>query len=135
MHCSRCGSEEAHDYGSDGLVYCSACSFYGMNKPCWKCLMYLPAVELQTYRGQWTCQYCIMDLRDAERAAEAKHTARAGSEASTPSHHESESSRYGPESEFEHCDRCKRKLTIVYIFNNRKLCENCVDKEKDQWSC
>jgi hypothetical protein len=64
-----------------------------------------------------------MDLQDEERAASAHvHETRAPAD----QHLESES-------ESEHCDKCRRKLTVVYIFNGKKLCENCVDREKDEW--
>ncbi len=87
--------------------------------------MYLPSTELQQYRGQWTCPYCMMDMKDAERKEEEKHhpVAAEGTLA-----REKEMLSGVPEDEF--CDRCKRKLVIVYIFNNRKLCEVCIDREK-----
>lgn len=123
MGCSRCGTEGHTEYAPDGQAYCSSCIFYGLNKPCWKCRMYLPSMELQYYRGQLTCQYCMMDLRDAERAEEPK--------AST--HRPSHEAHLAHVPEDERCDRCRRKLSIVYIMNSRKLCEICVEREKKEW--
>lgn len=125
MPCSRCGNDGHTEYAPDGQAYCSACLFYGMNRPCWKCRMYLPMGELQTYRGQWTCQYCIMDLRDEERASEAGH------KKSRSGRSEEEHLDHIPDD--ERCDRCRRKMAIVYIFNNRKFCEICIKHEKDEW--
>ncbi len=120
MQCTRCGAE-AHDYGSDGLAYCSSCLFYGMNTPCWKCRMYLPASELQTYRGQLTCQYCMMDLKDEQRRMEER-----GSE-TRKDHYVSE------EIIEEHCDRCGRELRTVYYYNGKHLCSTCLEEEKKEW--
>ncbi len=132
MPCARCGTDGHVEYAPDGQAYCSSCLFYGMNKPCWKCRMYLPSTELQNYRGQLTCQYCIMDLRDAERKHEERER----------KPEQIAEKRLGGRSEEEHlshipdderCDRCRRKMSIVYIFNNRKLCEICVHVEKEEW--
>jgi hypothetical protein len=94
--------------------------------------MYLPMAELQNYRGQLTCQYCIMDLRDAER----KHEERKSQplpESGKKIGGRSEEEHLSYLSDDERCDRCKRKMGIVYIFNNRKLCEICVHVEKEEW--
>jgi len=85
--------------------------------------MYLPSTELQQYLGQWTCPYCIMDLKDAQKKSEEVAT-----QTVTGAPPEKDFLFGNKESEF--CDRCKRKLVIVYIFNNRKLCEICIDREK-----
>lgn len=115
------------EYAPDGQSYCSACLFYGLNKPCWKCRMYLPSSELQQYLGQWTCPYCIMDLKDAEKKSDEDRTSYTSERGSG----DKETLTGLHENEF--CDRCKRKLVIVYIFNNRKLCEICIDKEKKEF--
>jgi hypothetical protein len=91
-----------------------------MNKQCWRCRMYLPASELQQYRGQLTCPYCIMDLRDADRHSEEREAPRK------------------PKMEAlaipETCDRCGRDLeSRVYIYNGRKLCKSCLGDEQDKW--
>lgn len=86
--------------------------------------MYLPSTELQLYRGQWTCPYCIMDVQDEERRIEAR---------SHQAAHESTDRHLDSDQEAERCDKCRRKLSFVYLFNGKKLCENCVDKEKDEW--
>jgi hypothetical protein len=116
-NCSRCGRMAEIQYGSDGLGYCSSCAFYGLNKQCWRCRMYLPASELQQYRGQYTCPYCIMDLRDADRRAEEYHEEK----------HKLEVLQY-PET----CERCGRDLEgRVYVWNGRKLCRKCLEDEQD----
>ncbi len=65
-NCSRCGREI-----STGM-YCESCHFYIYNEQCWRCRMYLPKVELQQWRGQTYCPYCIQDLRDEEKDVEEK---------------------------------------------------------------
>lgn len=111
--CIRCG-QHATQYGTDGMPYCDSCWFYGMNKQCQKCGMYLPSLELQMYRGQWYCQYCVMDLRDQNRP-----------------HYEKKKDHYTQDHTREHCDRCGKNLhSMVYIYNGRKLCKSCVDDEK-----
>ncbi len=120
MNCTRCGAE-AHDYGTDGLAYCDSCIFYGMNKPCWKCRMYLPASELQTYKGQFTCPYCIMDMRDEEKRTEEAITRR-------------KDERYASSYQLpETCERCGRELSMAYFFNGRHLCSSCYQTERDEW--
>ncbi len=118
--CSRCGRVSELDYGPDGLGYCSSCSFYGMNRQCWRCRMYLPASELQQYKGQFTCPYCIQDLRDADRRA-------------------AESPREKPVIEVYHipeqCERCGRDFEgRVYIWNGKRLCKKCrEDEQESKW--
>jgi hypothetical protein len=117
--CVRCGRIGEIEYGTDGMAYCSSCAFYGLNKQCWRCRMYLPATELQQYRGQWTCPYCIQDLREADRKASEYHEERPRMESlSIP----------------EQCERCGRDLKgMVYIWNGRKLCKSCVSDEQQKW--
>ncbi|MBN2478274.1 hypothetical protein JXB01_03225 [Candidatus Micrarchaeota archaeon] len=122
MKCSRCGME-ANSYGNDGLPYCDSCLFYGMNKQCQRCGMYLPSTELQMYRGQWYCQYCVMDLRDEHREkyepGELKR--------------EEPSARKTYKVIEEHCERCGRPIrSVVYYFKGKKLCEVCLEREKDE---
>ena len=116
--CSRCGRKGHMEYGSDGLAYCSACIFYGLNKQCWKCGMYLPATELQQYRGQWICPICIQDLRDKDRkATEYVHKKPKLQRISYP----------------ETCERCGKDLDTVYIWNGKRLCKSCLGAEQETW--
>jgi hypothetical protein len=80
--------------------------------------MYLPASELQQYKGQWVCPICIQDMRDADRRA----------------------SEYRPGNEpmrilsySEQCERCGRDLETVYIWNGRRLCKPCMGEEQEKW--
>jgi hypothetical protein len=119
--CSRCGRTGEMEYGTDGLPYCSACIFYGQNKQCYRCRMYLPATELQQYRGQWACPYCIQDMRDEDR----RITERA------VTHDRPRLDAYQIP---EQCERCGRDLEgRVYIWNGRKLCKKCLDDEQNTW--
>jgi hypothetical protein len=88
-----------------------------MNKQCWRCRMYLPAAELQQYRGQLTCPYCIQDLRYAD-ARENEYV---------QEKHKLEVIQYP-----EQCERCGRDLEgRVYIWNGKKLCKKCMEDEQD----
>ena len=119
--CSRCGSEAETQYGADGLAYCSACLFYGLNKQCARCRMYLPSSELQQYKGMWACPYCIMDMRSEDRQAEYKPEPRKDKYLDILSYP-------------ERCERCGRDLeNTVYIWNDRKLCKKCVEDGQDSW--
>ena len=85
--------------------------------------MYLPSSELQLYLGQFTCPYCIMNIRDAERkeneATTRKSEKKSDYESSMP--------------QSEKCERCGRTLAMVYFYNGKILCENCVNDEKRSW--
>ncbi len=117
--CSRCGKQGEVDYGTDGQAYCSSCIFYGTNKPCWRCRMYLPASDLQQYRGQWTCPYCLQDLRFEER----KITERL-----------EQKPKLEPYTLHESCERCGKQITgQVYIWNGRRLCKRCLGDEQQKW--
>ncbi|MEW6036185.1 MAG: hypothetical protein AB1529_06235 [Candidatus Micrarchaeota archaeon] len=117
--CTRCGMKSEMEYGADGLPYCSSCIFYGLNRQCWRCRMYLPASELQQYKGQWACPYCIQDMRDADRKAEE---------------HIVEKPKLEVLSYPETCERCGRDLKgRVYIWNDKRLCRNCVGDEQEKW--
>lgn len=120
--CYRCGMKGHIEYGGDGHAYCSSCIFYGLNKPCFRCRMYVPASELQQYKGQWMCPYCIMDARDADRRLNQPKPFKYKKDYPLQVHSYS-----------ERCDRCGRELTTVYILNNRKLCSSCVRAEQDKW--
>lgn len=115
MNCIRCG-QNGTQYGTDGMSYCDSCLFYGMNKQCNKCGMYLPSLELQMYNGQWYCPYCVMDLRDANK----------------PKYDKKEN--YAVETiKYESCERCGRQLKdYLYVYKGRKLCHPCVEEEKDK---
>jgi hypothetical protein len=119
MRCSRCGSEGETQYGSDGLAYCNSCAFYGMNKQCYRCRMYLPASELQQYKGQWMCPYCLNDSRSEERKSEERVLG--------------EGERGTGYASGERCERCGRELTTVYYYGGRKLCGDCLDDAKRDW--
>jgi hypothetical protein len=119
--CSRCGTSGQMEYGSDGLTYCSSCAFYGLNKQCYRCRMYLPAAELQQYRGQWMCPYCVQDMRDADRKAEEPAPDKGKPHLDVVSY-------------LEQCERCGRDLDRrVYIWNGKRLCKSCVDDEQEKW--
>jgi hypothetical protein len=81
--------------------------------------MFLPATELQQYRGQFTCPYCIQDMRDEDRRVQERPAERPKLEVlALP----------------EQCERCGRDLEgRVYIWNERKLCKNCVGEEQEKW--
>lgn len=119
--CSRCGRKGHIEYGYDGLPYCSSCIFYGRNRPCWRCRMYLPISELQQYEGQWLCPYCLREERDKDlRQARAASMER--------------KKRYTSAIvKSETCERCGRTLSTVYVWNGRKLCKSCLDEEKKKW--
>ena len=111
------------EYGADGQPYCSGCIFYGMNKQCYRCRMYLPAIELQQYQGQWVCPYCVQDMRaDAARV----ESAAAGGAPERP--------RMEALVLSEKCERCGKDLeSRVYVWNGRKLCKSCLRDEQDKW--
>lgn len=68
------------------------------------------------YRGQWHCQYCVMDLRDEHREDYGKKTGYAAQNI-----------------KYEHCGRCGTVISdTVYIFKGRKLCLSCVNHEKGE---
>ena len=80
--------------------------------------MYVPASELQQYRGQWTCPICIQDLR----------------------YHDRKASEYKPDKDplrvlsyVEQCERCGKNLETVYVWNGRKLCKSCMEDEQQSW--
>lgn len=118
--CSRCGRAGEMEYGADGLSYCSACIFYGLNRQCWRCMMYLPISELQQYRGQWACPYCIQDMRYEDRKK---------GEGPAPEKPHLDVLQY-----VEQCERCGRDLQgRVYIWNGKKLCKHCLGDEQQEW--
>jgi len=81
--------------------------------------MYLPATEMQWYKGQLHCQYCIMDLRDEDKRNEKMIM---------------EKDKYiKAETIHETCQRCGRILSIAYFYNGKKLCETCMEEERKDW--
>jgi YgiT-type zinc finger domain-containing protein len=92
--------------------------FYGLNRQCWKCRMYLPSSEMQQYRGQWTCPICIQDMRSEERRSRDYGRGK---------------ERFRVLAVPEYCERCGRDLTTVYILNGKKLCSSCVSAEQENW--
>lgn len=85
--------------------------------------MYLPAAEMQMYKGQLACQYCIMDSRDEDRRIE-----RSMGQGNKPG-----KLKVGERREQERCERCGQEMYTVYYFNGRRLCNSCTENEKDNW--
>jgi len=84
--------------------------------------MYLPAAELQQYKGQWVCPYCIMELRDEDRRMEKPpETYTKKPLAATPIIYR------------EQCERCGREAEFFYIWNGRRLCKSCLEEEQAKW--
>jgi len=118
-NCIRCGRNTETEYGNDGLPYCSSCIFYGTNKQCSRCRMYLPATELQQYKGQGVCPYCLQDMRDDDRRM---------------TEHAREKPHLEAVSYAETCERCGRDLKDhAYMWNGRRLCKKCLEHEQDTW--
>ena len=115
--CARCGRKTHLEYAIDGRAYCSSCIFYANYRPCWKCQMYLPIAELQQYKGQWMCPYCLLDEREKDRKSEYKkeplYTTRI---------------KYS-----ETCQRCGRETDLLYLYNGRILCSTCLEEEQKKW--
>lgn len=81
--------------------------------------MYLPASELQQYRGQWSCPYCVQDMREEDR----KKT-----------EYKPEKPRLDVLQYSEQCERCGKSLeSRVYIFNGKRLCKSCLEHEQEKW--
>lgn len=81
--------------------------------------MYVPVTELQNYRGQMYCPYCIQDLRD-EEISHNKYTA--------------EKIHVDPVAVVEKCERCGKEVKGKILFwNGKKLCKDCVDEGKKEW--
>ncbi len=116
--CIRCGRTGSVEYGTDGLPYCSTCVFYGMNKQCWRCRMYIPASEMQQYRGQWVCPICLMEMRDDDRKMTERRVEKPVAQPLV----------YG-----ERCERCGRETSLYYIYNGRRLCKSCLEEEQAKW--
>ncbi|MBD3210792.1 hypothetical protein GF318_05405 [Candidatus Micrarchaeota archaeon] len=116
--CSRCGRKTETEYGADGLPYCNACSFYGLNRQCWKCRMYVPASEVQQYRGQWVCPVCISQLRSEETRAKE---------------HKPEKHPLRPLAYPETCERCGKETEVLYYWNGKFLCRSCLEDEQGSW--
>jgi hypothetical protein len=130
-NCSRCGREISHG------TYCESCQFYVMNDQCWRCRMYLPIVELQQWRGQTYCPYCIQDIRDEERKEEEKHgdgaakPGQPGADSGTPP--DERPFGTGEKNPDYECDKCKGDLDIVYIVSDHKFCEICFQQQLRDW--
>lgn len=69
--------------------------------------MYVPAYELQQYKGQWTCPVCLGDMRAEER--------------------EKISTNYAIG---EKCSRCGASPPMIYVYNGRRLCQTCMEQAK-----
>jgi len=121
--CSRCGRKTDVEYAIDGRAYCSSCIFYANYRQCWKCQMYLPVAELQQYKGQWMCPYCLMDEREDDKKK-----------------NEYKERRYEKEPLYttaikysETCQRCGRETDLLYSYNDRILCSSCLGEEQKKW--
>lgn len=112
--CVRCGKKGEVEYGVDGLPYCSSCIFYGLNKQCAICGMYLPAPEMQQYKGMWICPNCLADMRTKKKPEEEKK------ELTTSALMTSNV-----------CERCGKEAEVFYIFNNKRLCASCYKEESE----
>jgi hypothetical protein len=78
--------------------------------------MYIPATEMQQYKGQWICPVCLMELI-AEDTRMKK-----------PEKYPIPPRIYG-----ERCERCGRETEVYYIYNGRRLCKSCLDEEQAKW--
>lgn len=126
MNCLICGRE------IPAGRYCDSCRFYEVNAQCWRCRMYLPKVELQQWRGQTYCPYCIMEIREAEVQGEEQRGAgaRAGEappDASIPP--EERPFGQGQKNPDYECDKCKGDLDIAYVVADHKFCEICFQQQ------
>lgn len=79
--------------------------------------MYVPASEVQQYRGQWVCPICIQEMRAKSARSEYK----------APKY------PMRPLAYPETCERCGRDSGILYIWNNRRLCRSCLEEEQKTW--
>ena len=102
LHCRVCGRP--------GFDICPDCQFKEMNRQCWRCGMYIPAAEMQQYKGQWICPNCLMDMRaeDEKMLHEPKVREKLGE-----------------------CERCGRRTGILYRYRGRLLCEVCLKRDED----
>lgn len=130
MKCIKCGAESVGQY-------CNNCAFYENNAQCWRCRMYLPRVELQQWRGQTYCPYCIMDIREMEKKAEeydgeqARHRITTHDTGSTPP--DERPFGTGQQDSVYECDKCKNDLDIVYVIADHKFCELCFNQQMREW--
>ncbi len=123
--CSRCGRECTG-------TYCDTCQFYVYNDQCWRCRMYLPRVELQQWRGQVYCPYCIMDIREDEKnVEEAKGERSRAEEGGVPP--DQQPPGVGQKNPDYECDKCKGDLDIAYIVADHKFCELCFQQQVRSW--
>ena len=113
--------ERSHlEFAPDGFAYCDECVFFGMNKQCAKCRMYVPFQELQQYKSGWYCPYCIMDMRAEDNKFE-KTGLKNGSEKPIVAVIE----------KAEHCERCDKVLERrFYLLNGIKMCKSCMEIER-----
>ena len=127
MNCIKCGRECTG-------TYCESCSFYELNAQCWRCRMYLPTVELQQWRGQLYCPYCIMDIRDGEKGEEEEQGTKSRDSAKQDIFSPDDDAKpFGVRAIERVCDRCKEDLDIVYVFEESKFCEACFHQKKKEW--
>ncbi len=121
--CSRCGRKTDVEYGADGRPYCSSCIFYANYKQCWKCQMYVPITELQQYKGQWMCPYCLVDEREADKKKDEYKEKKYKKEELITTR-----IRYS-----ETCERCGKETELLYSYNGRILCHSCLGEEQKKW--
>lgn len=125
-NCSRCGMETASG------PYCDNCSFYMLNDQCWRCRMYLPKVELQQWKGQTYCPYCIQDLRHAEKDAQQRRDEGAAKapEGIPPDSTPPGQGQVNPD---YLCDKCRDEMDIAYVVADHKFCEMCFQQQLRDW--
>jgi hypothetical protein len=124
--CSNCGSYMADkDYGK---CYVCTAAHVSDDVPCQRCGMYLPRHELQMWNARYYCQYCIMDIRDEEKAFERR--VRREEQLERPERqdrYDKEPMQHYPTG--EQCQRCGKAVEMLYDFGGRRLCRSCLEDE------
>lgn len=99
--------------------------------------MYLPRVELQQWRGQTYCPYCIMDIREEEKQREESQGEAArrahGEGGGPPTPPDETPFGTGQKNPDYECDRCRGDLDIVYVVADHKFCELCFNQQLRNW--
>ena len=95
---------------------------------CWRCGMYFPREELQQWKGQWYCPYCLMEVQEEERWAEQRRKEitdqhKPPTDYHTPPPSPSASAQH--DDAFYTCDRCGKRVDEIYITARGKFCSTC----------